>query len=173
MRGSSQSHRARRPSPPSSHLLVSPLSSFEQPPSARSLPPHCAAAIATFLPFHRAATVGTSKPPSRTHVAASSAGHSVRRCSITAPCLCHSVSLSPFCSAARLLLTPSLVGASKLTRSLTQLTSQTLSNGSIVAGLAYCLRREALFHRRRRHLCFCLHRQLSVSSAVSFLAFES
>ncbi|RYR54446.1 hypothetical protein Ahy_A06g029728 [Arachis hypogaea] len=63
------------------------------------------------------------------------------------------------------LLTLSPVGASKLTRSLTQLTSQTLSSGRIVVGLASCLRREALFHRRRCHLCSCLRRQLSVSSA--------
>ncbi|KAL1299691.1 hypothetical protein AAHE18_18G128300 [Arachis hypogaea] len=75
-------------------------------------------------------------------------------------------SVPPFRSASGVLLTPSPVRASKLTRSLTQLTSQTLSSGSIVTGLASCLRREALFHRHRRHLCSCLRRHLSLSSAV-------
>ncbi|XP_015942962.3 uncharacterized protein LOC107468220 [Arachis duranensis] len=78
-------------------------------------------------------------------------------------------SIPPFRSAAGLLLTPSPVGASKLTRSLTQLTSQTLSSRSTVAGLASCLRRVALFLRRnlcsclRRQFCSCLRRQLCSS----------
>ncbi|QHO19270.1 uncharacterized protein DS421_11g327420 [Arachis hypogaea] len=43
---------------------------FVQPPSVLSLSLHHAAAITTFLPFHRTATVRTLKTPSRSHAAA-------------------------------------------------------------------------------------------------------
>ncbi|XP_016168071.1 uncharacterized protein LOC107610539 [Arachis ipaensis] len=76
-------------------------------------------------------------------------------------------SIPPFRSAAGLLLTLSPVGASKLTRSLTQLTSQTLSSGSTVAGLASCLRRVALFHCHRRHLCSSVASSVPASVASS------
>ncbi|XLU42952.1 hypothetical protein S245_037766, partial [Arachis hypogaea] len=74
-------------------------------------------------------------------------------------------SIPPFRSAAELLLTLSPVGASKLTRSLTQLTSQTLSSGSTVTGLASCLCRVALFLRRK--LCSSIASSVPASVASS------
>ncbi|RYR14509.1 hypothetical protein Ahy_B04g071095 [Arachis hypogaea] len=47
------------------HLRPTTASCCRHRYRARSLPLHCTGAIATFLPFHRAATVGTSKPPLR------------------------------------------------------------------------------------------------------------
>ncbi|RYR77358.1 hypothetical protein Ahy_A01g001783 isoform B [Arachis hypogaea] len=74
-------------------------------------------------------------------------------------------SIPPIRSAAELLLTLSPVGASKLTRSLTQLTSHTLSSGSTVTGLASCLCRVALFLRRK--LCSSVASSVPASVASS------
>nr|XP_025649348.1 uncharacterized protein LOC112744081 [Arachis hypogaea] len=103
--------------------------------------------------MNRSGFLESSPPPPKKSLPTLTSTHSLPRPSHHPRAATPASSVPPFRLAVELLLTPSPVRASKLTQSLTQLTSQTLSSGSTVAGLASCLHSEALFYLRRCHLC--------------------